>query len=143
MEKRVTIFSPEEKDREEIYSVVKSYFKKEFGDYVNTFTIQKYPALHKPDQKDQLGHQYEIFTVFDRRLCPKKDRSKFMKNTLYMKTLKHSLDLTKKVCDGNNIPYIIYVGEITKRDEQKLVNKIDNLKDKIKKRLEEKLIPAH
>jgi hypothetical protein len=139
MNKRVTIFSPEEKDREEIYSAVKSYFKREFRDYLSAFNIQKFSALSEPPTENQVGHQYEILVVFDRRLCPKADRSKFIKDTPYFKILKHSLDMTEKLCDCAGIPHITYVGEITKRDEQKLLNKIDALKDRIKKRLEEKI----
>lgn len=142
-QKRITIFSPEMKDREEISSAVENYFKKEFGDYINYFQIQKFAALNEPDIQKQIGHCYEILVVLDRRLCPKENRSKFIKDTLYFRTLKIALEMTKKLCEEANIPYVNYEGEITKRNEPKFINKIESLKEKIKSRLEEKLIPSN
>jgi hypothetical protein len=135
MNKRITIFAPELKDREEIGAIVEDYFKKEFSGYFNNLQFQKFYALNEPMTENQIGHHYEVLVIFDRRLCPKNDRSKLTKGTPYFKALKVSLELTKNLCDEKNIPYLLYEGEMAKKKEYLFIRKIEN----IKKRLEERL----
>lgn len=135
--KRVTIFSPELKDREEIGVAVENYFKNEFRNYSKELEIQKYYSLNEPLTENQIGHHYEILVIFDRRLCPKENRYEHARNTFRFKLLNNVLELTKNVCDEKNIPYITYEGELTKKQELNLINKIVGKKEKIKQRLEE------
>jgi len=136
MNKRIAIFAPEIKDREEIGLVVDNYFQKEFASYFDNLDIQKFYALSEPVTENQIGHRHEVLVVFDRRLCPNKDRSKLTKGTPYFRALQNALELTKKVCDIKNIPYVIYRGEIAKKQEYLFVMEINNLKGKIRDRLE-------
>jgi len=140
MDKRVLIFSPEIKDREEIAVVIDEYFKHNFGEYSDLY-IQKYSSFCEPPTTNQLGHWglSEIFVVMDRRLCPDKSRFVEIKFRNYYRGLRISLELSKKVCDEKDIPYIMYEGEITKKQDAKLKIKIDSHKNKIRDRLEEKI----
>ncbi|MCL5018634.1 MAG: hypothetical protein M1416_02630 [Candidatus Pacearchaeota archaeon] len=136
-QKRITIFAPEIKDREEIGLAVESYFKKEFGTYFDDLQIQKYAYTNDPKKEDDyLGHWNEVLAVFDQRFVPKEKRCKDFKNTIYFKSLKASHEMSINLCKDKNIPYVIYRGEITKKQEYLFVMEINNLKGKIKDRLE-------
>lgn len=145
MDKRILIFSPELKDREDIAFFIKEYFKKNFRDYFNDLEIQNYFKFNEPPEIDRLGHwgERELFVVMDQRLGRSNSRFKEMRNnSSYKKSFEyHVFDLSKKLCDEKNIPYIFYEGEITKEEEFILTEKIDNVKDKIKNRLEGKVMP--
>ena len=141
MSKRVLIFSPEMKDREELEDVVREYFKKNFGNYYTQIDFQKYSMLREPVIDNQLGHwgAAEIFTIFDQRLCSSKHRFKGIEKTPYYQALGVSYKISLKLCNEKQIPYIIYKGEITKKEEKVFATKLESVKDKIKSRLEGKV----
>lgn len=137
MDKRILIFSPELMDRERIEEFIDRYSKINFKENYGDIKIQKYSSFQEPPTANQLGHWgvRELFVVVDRRLCPNKKRFKKIHYTPYYRGLKASSELSKQLCVEMGIPYIEYEGEITKRQELKLIAKLDGVKDKIKDRL--------
>jgi len=141
MNKRVLIFSPEVRDKEEISAFLQSFFRKNFANYFSQIDFQKYSMLREPITDNQLGHWgvAEIFTVFDQRLCSSKHRFKGIEQTPYYKALKASYKTSLKLCNEKQIPYIIYKGEITKKEEKVFATELEEEKDKIRGRLEAKV----
>ncbi len=141
MNKRVLIFSPEVRDREEIEGVLEQYFKKNFRHYLPRVDFQKYSMLSEPIKDNQIGHWEtgETFVVFDRRLCSQKNHIKSLISSQYYRALKISCEMSRELCDKKGIPYIIYEGEITKKEEKAFIGKRENFKNKIKERLEAKV----
>ncbi len=141
MNKRIMVFAPEPKDQEDMAYVLDKYFKENFRDFYPDLQIHKSSAFNEPSEENWLGHwnEGEIFVLIDQRICRDKFRFRYMRGNpkYYQKHSPqfHSFDLSKKLCFEKNIPYLIYQGEITKKQESKLIGKIDSLKDKIKKRL--------
>ncbi|OGJ12855.1 hypothetical protein A3K82_00890 [Candidatus Pacearchaeota archaeon RBG_19FT_COMBO_34_9] len=140
MNKRILIFSPELKDREQIEEVVGEYFTKEFRAYFKGIQIQAYPEFKSP--QPMLGHLElgEVFVVFDQRICSKEMHYQGIEKTPYFKSLKLSFELSQQLCNEKNIPYVLYKGEIAKKEDNLFIAKIDSVKDKIKNRLEEKIL---
>ncbi len=141
MNKRVLIFSPEVREREEIEEIVKMFFKSNFGKYYSQIDFQKYSTLGEPVKDNQIGHWGlgEILVIFDRHISPKTSQDPSFKNTPYFRALKVSYDMSRNLCDEKEIPYIIYEGEMTKKEEKKFIFKIEEIRDQIKSRLEAKL----
>lgn len=140
MDQRILIFSPELIDKEDIGVIVKEYFFNNFKKYFKDLKIQKFSSFREPLTYDQLGHwnEGEIFVVMDRRLCPKGKRLKSDNQNIknYYRGLKITLDLSKKVCEEKDIPYVTYEGEMRKDKKPDFINKIDLVKSKIENRLE-------
>lgn len=151
---RIIIFSFREKDREEIALSIDYYFRKTFGKFFSYIDIDKFYAIYAPNQENSFGHHYEVFTVFDRRLFEKypsepsrrilseRERS-YIRKTLFYKSSNAGFIMTEGMCKTEKIPYITYEGEITKREEDLFLLKIESQKEKIQKRLEGILIPPN
>lgn len=141
MKKRAIIFAPEAKDREVLAGILDEFFKRSFEDYYPQIEIQKYSMLREPLADNQIGHwgTAETFVIFDRRLCSSRSRLKSLRDTPYYKALKASYEMSLGLCDKNGIPYVIYKGEIAKKEEKVFVAQIGRLTDKIRSRLESKV----
>ena len=89
-----------------------------------------------------LGHLElgEVFVVFDQRICSKEMHYQGIEKTPYFKSLKLSFELSQQLCNEKNIPYVLYKGEIAKKEDNLFIAKIDSVKDKIKNRLEGKIL---
>lgn len=141
MDKRIVVFSPEFKVRGEILGLVIQYFFENFKEYWSQIKTEDYSALNEPPTRDQIGHWGlgEILTVMDRRFCPQQDRFRSLGTTPYYKALKISYEMSKNLCEKENIPYVIYEGEIFKKSEDRFLAKIEKIKNQIKGKLELKL----
>ena len=145
MNKRVLIFAPEIKDRQEISVFINNYFKNNFKG--SELEIQDYFRFNEPPEINRLGHwgeegEGEVLVIIDQRLSESNSRFKNMRNNSYYEKSPeyHAFDLSKKLCDEKDIPYLIYRGELVKNEESLLTKEIDDVKYKIKSRLESKII---
>ncbi len=131
------VFSPDPRDLEEIALTLNNYIDRNFKN--SKIEIQKFFGLSESSIKGYpIGSGGEILVVFDRRLCPREIQSIELRPGFEKEALTQlSLKMSKEYCDKSGIPYIQYEGEIRNRIEQLFVAKIDGVKNKIKKRLEE------
>jgi len=141
MSKRVLIFSPELKDREEIAEILQEYFKRNFGNFYSQIEIQKYSMLREPVKDNQLGHWGigETLVVFDRRLCSQKERIRSNVNRPYYKALKVAYEMSVGLCDKKEIPHVVYKGEIAQKKESAFIAELEKIRGKINGRLETKV----
>ncbi len=143
--KRITIFSPELQDRNDITDLIKDYLKKNFQGFrkINTMT---YSSLGEPCKDEQIGHwgTGEILIIFDRRLIPKYKRNFNLskESRINYGILNASLCISMKLCDEKEIPYLRYEGEKIKGEQKLFFDKLDSIKDKIQSRLEKTLQPS-
>lgn len=135
MKKRVSIFSLEKKDREQIFGFVQEYFSENFKEFYPDLEIIAYSGFNEPPGNDQLGHreEKEILAIADKQITPAKDRYKG--NPRYA-LLKGSFDGSVRLCEQLEIPFVLYEGEIPRGIEFELQIKFDRVKGQIKKRLE-------
>lgn len=138
MRKRILIFSPDMKDQEDISLIVENEIRK-LGAYSSDVEIQKYSRLNEPFPEDYLGHWYEVLVVFDRHISPYQKRDKSFKDTEEYRRLRVSFETHIHLCEEKNIPYVIYKGEIRIKNTNNFITEIFIRKDKISKRLEEKI----
>jgi len=135
------IFSPEQRDLEEIALTIEDYVRKSFKEYL-PIEIQKFSTINEPSTKDSTGKTYsigiggEILIVFDRRICSGSSRNLNLRYGHEKQDfIQLSLKMSKEYCDKREIPYLEYEGEIAKRAEDIFIAKIKGVEDKIKARL--------
>ena len=133
------VFSPARRDLEEITITLKDYLKLNLRKYL-PIEIQEFSTLAESSSRgESIGTGGEILIVFDRRICPSEERKIPFKKDEKQALIQNALKMSKEYCDKVEIPYVQYEGEITNRIEKMFITKIDGVKDKIIKRLEEGL----
>ncbi len=141
--KRIVIISPNLKDRTNLKWFLESYIKSNFGRYANNVEVQDFSNLHEPQGNFAIGHleEGEIAYLIDRHTTPRNFNVPIEEaKRFYDRFLKLSYQKTLELLDEKEIPYIIYKGEITRGKEKELKLEMDNIKEKIKSRLEKKLL---
>ena len=146
MERRVLIFSPYERDRQELVNFLKTYLIEKF-DLDSLPIISAYHALFAPDEDKRLGHYDEVLVIFDQRLVPEKGGGKINRKSrddlhsdyityeLHDKFLEAGLDASKKLCDSKQISYIFYKGDFEKGDQELLEERLNSVNISIRKKL--------
>ncbi len=135
MVKRIIIFSPYINDRIKLEYEIIDYLKSKkslIKDY-KEIEIQKFSDIGECIRNEnKIGTGGEILVIFDRRLYSKRENMLAGKDEkILFKSLKILLDLSKKVCDEEKIPYFMYEGEIEKDKKKNLQKKIINIEEKI------------
>ncbi len=141
MEKRILIFSPYWQYQDGIEAEVRNYFAENVK-RSDKIDIQKFSYIgNSIDSGDKIGIGGEVLVIFDRKLCPKEKRIKLFEQTkterIYFSSLRIILEMSKGICDENKIPYMMYEGEIEKREKNLLIGKFNKVKRGIEARLEE------
>lgn len=131
------IFSPEQRDLEEIALTLEDYVRRNFKTYP-PIEIQKFSTITEPSIGGySIGIGGEILVVFDRRICSGNSRNPSLRAGYEKQDfIQLSLRMSKDECEKQKIPWIEYEGEITKRIEDIFIAKIKGVEDKIKVRLE-------
>jgi len=134
------VFSPARRDLDEITITLKDYLRLNLKKYL-PIEIQEFSTLAESSSRgESIGTGGEILIIFDRRICPSEERKISFKEGFEKQALiQNALKMSKEYCDKVEIPYVQYEGEITNRIEKMFITKIDGVKDKIIKRLEEGL----
>ncbi|RLG15023.1 hypothetical protein DRN69_03615 [Candidatus Pacearchaeota archaeon] len=140
MNKRILIFSPYRADQEGLEYIILDYFRKKFK-RVKDIEIQKFSDIGDSiKSENKIGLGGEIFVVFDRKISPEDKRKKPSEWTcnerIYFDSLKTLFELSKKICEKEEIPYIIYEGEIEKKEEGEIIRKLKRIEEKVSYRLE-------
>jgi hypothetical protein len=138
MNNRIIIFSADPKDQDDISWTIEAYLRNNFKKYTSNIETQKFSSLSESTTRGYaIGKSGEILVVFDRRLCPREERRVELKKGEEREGLiQLALEMSKKECDKNEIPYVQYEGEIRNGTEDAFITKINRVKEKIKKRLE-------
>lgn len=136
MRKRIIIFSPYLKDRDELEYVVTDYLKSRKS-FDREIEIQKFSDIGESIREGyRIGSGGEIL-VFFRRLHSKRESAWAGKEErIRFKFLKILLELSKKVCDEEGIPYLMYEEEIEKEKKDILMKKLNGIDKLVLYRLE-------
>lgn len=140
MRKRIIIFSPYLRDRDELEYVIIDYLKsrKSLSGNYKEIEMQKFSDIGESIKTgNKIGLDGEILVVFDRRLYSKRESAWAGKEErIRFKSLKILLELSKKVCDEEGIPYLMYEGEIEKEKKDILMKKLNGIDKLVLHRLE-------
>jgi len=125
--KRIVIFSPYLTTQENLEGFLRGYFGRDFLLYNREVEYHKFYDIQESHSKNlKIGLGGEICAIFDHRLIP-------LGKAGWLEAL---LEGSKKICDDEKIPYIVYQEEIEKKIEKDLKAKLDRLKVQIYSRLE-------
>jgi len=134
------VFSSDPRDLEDISLTLEDYLKINFKKFL-PIDIQKFFTLNDSSKRGYaLGRGGEILLIFDRRLCPRDTPlSSRNRDIGRVEFTQMALKMSKDYCDKANIPYIQYEGEMRNRMEEVFIRKIDGVKNKMSKLIEEEL----